>query len=88
MVGSVVLSFANVFVRPILFVLTLPATILTLGVFTLVINALILQLVAWLTHGITIRGFMPALKASVVFAVLNYAVGTMMMDEDVAAGVY
>ena len=59
--GAVVLGIVNAVIRPLLVLFTLPLTILTLGLFLFVVNALVLQLVGALAPGIRIEGFGPAL---------------------------
>jgi putative membrane protein len=75
--GAIMLGLANFFVRPILVVLTLPATIVTLGLFLLVVNALMLMLAAAIVDGFEIEGFAPALWGSIGLAVLNFLVGVV-----------
>jgi len=73
--GALMLGLANAFVRPILILLTLPVTILTLGLFLLVVNALMLMLAAAIVDGFEIEGFGAAMWGSVGLAVLNFLVG-------------
>jgi putative membrane protein len=68
---AVVLALLNVLVKPLLLLLTLPITILTLGLFTFVINILILMFAASLVPGFTIDGFIPAVLFGLVLAVIN-----------------
>lgn len=68
---ALVLSVANAVIRPILIILTLPLTILTLGLFLLVINALMVMLVDALLDGFSTRNFWWAMLFSVVLAVVN-----------------
>jgi putative membrane protein len=70
-VGALVLGFVNAIVRPILIVLTLPLTILTLGLFLFVVNALMLMLTGALVPGFFVRDFKAALLGSLLFSVLN-----------------
>jgi putative membrane protein len=77
-IGALVLGLANAFVRPVLILLTLPVTIVTLGFFILVVNALMLMLAAALVDGFEVRGFAAALWGSVVLAVMNFFVGWML----------
>lgn len=72
--GALVLGIANGIVRPILVFLTLPLTIVTLGLFLFVVNALMLMLAAALVDGFKVRGFGSALAGSVLLSVLNLAV--------------
>jgi putative membrane protein len=73
--GALALGLANALVRPLLIVLTLPATILTLGLFIFVVNALMLMLAAKFVNGFEVRGFVPALWGSLVLGVMNILVG-------------
>ncbi|MFA6051510.1 MAG: phage holin family protein [Methylobacter sp.] len=77
-IGAIVLGLVNAVVRPLMVLLTLPLTIVTFGLFLLVVNALMLWLMAALVPGIRVQGFGPALLGSLVFALLNLAVGTLM----------
>jgi putative membrane protein len=76
--GALVLGIANGFVRPLLVVLTLPLTILTLGLFVFVVNALMLMLAAALVDGFRVRGFGAALVGSVLLSLLNLAVSAFV----------
>jgi putative membrane protein len=77
-VSALLLGFANAIVRPLLVVLTLPLTLVTLGLFLLVINALMLLLVSSLVRGFTISGFWTAFFASIFIAVLSFAIGVFL----------
>jgi len=74
LIGALVLGFVNAVVRPLMVLLTLPFTILTFGLFLLVVNALMLWLVAVLVPGIRVQGFGSALLGSLVLTLLNLAV--------------
>jgi len=71
-VAALLLGLVNAIVRPILVVLTLPLTILTLGLFLLVINALMMMLVSAVVKGFKVKGFWTAFFASVFIAVLSF----------------
>ena len=71
LVGAVVLGLVNAIVKPILILFTLPLTILTLGLFLLVVNAIALGLVGYLTPGLSIAGFFPALFGSIVLTLVS-----------------
>ena len=73
LVAALVIGLVNAFIRPILRLLTFPITLLTFGLFTLVINALTLWLASALTpgSGFEIRGFLPALLGSILLAVVS-----------------
>jgi len=72
-IGAIVIGFVNVTVGLILKVVTLPLTILTFGVFLLVINALMLQLAAAFVPGFSVQGFLPAFFGAIVLALVNMA---------------
>lgn len=71
LVAVVVIGLINMFIKPILLLLTLPINLLTLGLFTLVINALLLMLAGSITSGFYIDGFWSALLGSLVFTVIR-----------------
>lgn len=75
--AALLLGIANTVVRPVLILLTLPATILTLGLFLFVVNAAMLGLVSWLLKGFTLDGFWAALGAWVIVAILQ-AIGSWL----------
>lgn len=75
--AALLLGVANTVVRPVLILFTLPATVLTLGLFLLVINAAMLGLVAWVLPGFRLDGFWSALGAWFIVALLQ-AVGTLL----------
>ena len=68
---ALVLAIANVVVKPILVVLTIPITVFTLGLFLLVINALIIILVDYLVPGFRVDGFWWALAFSLILSIFN-----------------
>jgi len=72
LVTALVLGLVNAFIKPVLLLLTLPINILTLGLFTLVINALLIMLVSKLVSGFQVQGFWWALVFSVVLTVVNW----------------
>lgn len=72
LIAAVVLGALNLFIRPILMVLALPITVLTLGLFSLVINALLVMLASVLVPGFMVDGFWTALLFALVLAVINW----------------
>lgn len=68
---AIVLGVVNAIVKPILTILTLPITLLTLGLFTFVINALIILFVSSLVRGFAVDGFLAALLFSLVLSIVN-----------------
>lgn len=77
--AALVLGLANAFIRPLLLALTLPLTVLTFGLFALVINALMIMLSAALVSDFEVRGFGSALLAALVMALLGL-VGFVLME--------
>lgn len=72
LIAAVVLGALNLFIRPILVILTLPINILTLGLFSLVINALIVMLASSLVPGFAVGGFWTAFIFAIVLTVVNW----------------
>jgi putative membrane protein len=75
LVTAAILGLVNGVLRPVLFIFTLPLTILTLGLFTFVLNALMVLLAAAIVPGFTVDGFWWALLFSLVLSILVYFVG-------------
>jgi len=71
LVAALILGLVNAVIRPILIILTLPATLLTLGLFIFVINALLFWLVAEIVQGFTVTGFGAALLGSILYSVIT-----------------
>jgi putative membrane protein len=71
LIAAVVLGLVNAIVKPVLILFTLPITILTLGLFLLVVNAITFGLAAWLVPGFSVNGFIPALLGSIVMTILS-----------------
>ena len=84
-VSALLLGFANAIVKPVLILLTLPLTLLTFGLFLLVINALVLLLVAALVKGFKISGFWTALFASLFISLLSIVFGALFDGGDPAS---
>ena len=70
-IAALVLGFANAIVKPLLILFTLPLTVVTMGLFLLVINALVLMLVSALVSGFTISSFWTALFASIFISLFS-----------------
>lgn len=71
-IAAVVLGALNLFIRPIIFLFTLPITILTLGFFSFVIDACLALIASYVVPGFSIMGFLPALFFAVVLVVVNW----------------
>ncbi len=72
------LAFVNVIIRPILIVITLPINIVTLGLFTFVINAILILLASSVIKGFQVRGFWVAMLFSIVLSIVNYLLGHLL----------
>jgi putative membrane protein len=83
-VAAAVLGLANAVIRPILIVLTLPATILTLGLFIFVINGLVFLGVAQLVPGFQVAGLWPAILASIVFSLISWLLAALVLHKPAA----
>lgn len=77
LVLAVVLGIINVFLKPIINLLTLPLNILTLGLFSLVVNALLIMLAGQVVPGFTVEGFWPAFLFGIVVALVSALFGAM-----------
>jgi putative membrane protein len=71
LVATIVIAIVNATVGPVLKFLMFPLTLLTLGLFLLVINALLLKLASWFTPGFRVRGFLSAVLGSLVLTILS-----------------
>ncbi|MEO7320915.1 MAG: phage holin family protein [Nitrosospira sp.] len=81
-VSALLLGLANAVIRPIIVILTIPLTLVTFGLFLLVINALMMLLVSALVPGFRISGFWTAFFASIVVTLLSLIVGTFIFQSD------
>jgi putative membrane protein len=71
-VAALVLGLLNAFLRPVLILLTLPVSILSLGLFTLVINGFLFYLAAYLVKGFQVAGFGHAFLAALLFSLVSF----------------
>jgi putative membrane protein len=76
--AAIVLGVVNALVRPIAFILTLPITVITLGLFLLVLNAAMVALVAWLVPGMQISGFWTAMGAALIVSLVSWAASSVI----------
>ncbi|HVT43771.1 MAG TPA: phage holin family protein [Thermoanaerobaculia bacterium] len=83
---ALVFGVVNAVIRPIVKLLTCPLLILTLGLFTLVINALMLMLTAWLSEifalGFSVNGFWPAFWAALIISIVSAILSIVLPDDD------
>jgi putative membrane protein len=78
---AVVLSILNLFVKPVLIILTLPITIVTLGLFLLIVNALIILLADRLIDGFSVNGVLSAVVFSVLLSILQSILHSVFKEE-------
>ncbi|MBT9134036.1 MAG: hypothetical protein DDT37_01527 [Firmicutes bacterium] len=81
-IAALVLGIVNAIVRPIVIILSLPLNILTLGLLTLVINGLMLNLTAALVPGFYIAGFWTAVWGAIVLTVISYVLTALLVDRE------
>ena len=80
-IAAILLGIVNAIVRPVVFILTLPITILTLGLFLLVVNAAMIGLVAMLLPGFTISGLLAGCLAAIVTGIASWIGGMVLRDD-------
>ncbi len=83
-IAAIVLGLVNALVKPILVILTLPITILTLGLFLLVINALLFWFVGSVLPGFHVAGFWWAMLGALVYSLLTWALSSLLPKRTVS----
>lgn len=78
--AALIIGLLNALIRPILLILTLPITLLTLGIFALVINALLFWLASEFVTGFHVPGFWPAMWGALLYSVLTGLVSLALKD--------
>jgi putative membrane protein len=81
-ISALLLGLANALVKPLLIILTLPLTLVTFGLFILVINALMILLVAWIVKGFKVSGFWTAFFAAIFISLLSILIGSLVSEGD------
>ena len=76
-IGALVLGLVNAIVRPVLHLLSLPITILTLGLFILVVNGIAFGLAAWLTPGFVVHGLGNAIIGALIVSIVSWLLGAV-----------
>lgn len=77
LIVAVLLGLINITIKPILFVLTLPFTLLTFGLFALVLNALLFWFVATFVDGFAVEGFLPAFIGALIVTITGWVVNKL-----------
>lgn len=72
LIAAAVIALVNIFIKPVLVFLTLPINILTLGIFILVINAVLFMFVAYLVPGVQVDGFWSAFIGAILLSILSF----------------
>jgi len=81
--AALLLGFATTFVRPLVILLTLPFTLVTLGLFLLVINGLMVKLVTWLVRGFHVDGLWRAVLVSLLVALSSLTVNYLLAQDEI-----
>ena len=74
MFACVIIALINTFVKPVLHLVTLPINFLTVGLFSFVLDALLLMLAGWITPGLEVDGFLSALLGSIVLSIFSVGI--------------
>ncbi len=82
LITALILGLINAFLRPVLIVLTLPINFLTFGLFTFVINGLLLLLVSNLYSGLYVGGFLAAVFAALLLSIVNAILSSLLVKND------
>jgi putative membrane protein len=80
-IAALVLGLVNTLVKPVLVLLTLPVTIITLGLFLVVLNALLFWAVASLVPGFHVTGFWAAVLGAILYSVIGWLLSMLLPDE-------
>lgn len=79
LIAALVLGLVNVLIKPILVLLTLPVTVLTLGLFIFVINALMFWMVANFVGGFQVSGFWSAFAGAILYSLISWALSALLL---------
>lgn len=79
-IASIVLGLVNAIIRPLIYLLTLPINLVTLGLFTFVINAALIWFVSTFLDGFEVTGFLPALLAAIILWIVSFATNALLKN--------
>jgi len=82
LIAGLILAIINTFIRPLIVILSLPAIVLTLGLFMVVVNGLTVYLASWLYTPLHITNFWAAIFAGIMIGVINYLVSAFLKELD------
>ncbi len=80
-VSAALLALVNTLLRPVLLLLTLPVTVLSMGLFILVINGLMFWLVAYWVEGFHVASFWSAVAAALLYSIISWALSTLLLKK-------
>ncbi|MBI2600042.1 phage holin family protein [Candidatus Daviesbacteria bacterium] len=80
LLAAIALGVVNTFIKPIISLITLPLSIVTLGLFVFVVNAIMLFIVAAVVKGLTIDGWLPAILGAIVLSVVSTVLNSVLKD--------
>jgi putative membrane protein len=83
LIAALVLALVNTYLRPLVVILTLPINILTLGLFTLVINGMMLELVSWIIPAFHVEGFWTAVGGALVISIVSCLLNLLLQPDRV-----
>lgn len=81
LLAAAALGVLNAFFRPILLILTLPINVLTFGLFTFILNALMLKMASGLITGFAVRGFWTAVWGALVISIVSWVLSVLINDQ-------
>ena len=81
LIAALVLGLVNTLIRPVLVILTLPVTLVSMGLFILVINALLFWLVSNVVDGFEVAGFWSAFLAAILYSIISWALSTLLLSD-------
>ena len=82
MLVTVIIALINIFVRPFIVLITLPINLITLGLFTLIINTFLFMLAGFLAPGFDVDGFIPAFLGSIIMAFLGLVINMVTINTE------
>jgi putative membrane protein len=82
LVAALLLGFVNTIIRPVLVLLTLPVTVVTLGLFIFVINGLLFWFVGSFIEGFHVAGFWPAVGGAILYSIISWALSALLLPKN------
>ncbi|MDQ2873086.1 MAG: phage holin family protein [Candidatus Eremiobacteraeota bacterium] len=81
LIAAIIFGIVNAIIRPLLLLITLPLTVITLGLFIIVVNALMFWLTAAIAPGFHVYGFVPALEGAIIMMIVSFIVSHLFKSE-------